>query len=269
MNDKAVPENELLVPFESQNLPEEYKEYYLAKRQNFFASIQGFSDTYSCYIFLDRIWFREFQDLKVASDPNRLFPLMLYMNAHAKIRVCMELALSGCLAEARSILRDAIEFVAHAHHMLSDPDLQLKWLGKNDDAEQFKSAFERNKKEGLFKGLDELHKTWGDLSETGSHATLNAMCDRFETVDDGNGNMQWRLNYSGIEPRMWGMQLFWMLLACFTMERTFFLDYESRLKLDYTLLTMRGEFEVRKERLRRELIVRYTIPPPTTTKAKL
>jgi len=70
MNDKAVPENELLVPFESENLPEEYKEYYLAKRQNFFASIQGFSDIYSCYIFLDRIWFREFQDLKVASDHN-------------------------------------------------------------------------------------------------------------------------------------------------------------------------------------------------------
>jgi hypothetical protein len=261
MNEKSAPENELLVPFESQNLPADYKEYYLAKRQNLFASIQGFSEIFNCYMLLDRIWFREFQDLKVASDPNRLFPLMLYMNAHAKIRVSIELALSGCLAEGRSILRDAIEFVAHAHHMLSDPALQLKWLGKNDQEEAFKDAFERNKKTGLFKGLDELHKTWGDLSETGSHATINAMSDRFATVDDG-GNLEWRLNYCGIEPRMWGMQLFWMLLACFTMEQTLFLDYESRLKLDYTLLKMRGEFETRKERLRTALKVRYNLQPP-------
>lgn len=169
MNEPSASENELLVPFESQHLPEEYKEYYRTKRQNFFASIQRFSEIFECYMLLDRIWLREFQDAKVASDPTRMFPLILYFNAHAKIRVSMELALSGCLAEARSILRDAIEFVAHAHHMLSDPALQLKWLAKNDQAEAFKDAFERNKKTGLFDGLDELHKTWGDFSETGSH----------------------------------------------------------------------------------------------------
>ena len=58
-----------------------------------------------------------------------------------------------------------------------------------------------------------------------------------------------------------------MLLACFTMERTFFLDYESRLKFDDTLLKMRAEFEARKEQLRRELIVRYNVQPPATKAA--
>lgn len=261
MNETSAPENELLVPFESQNIPAEYKEYYLTKRQNFFASIQGYSETFDCYMLLDKIWFREFQDLKVASDPNRMFPLLLYFNAHAKIRVSMELALSGCLAEARSILRDAIEFVAHAHHMLTDPALQLKWLGKNDEQEKFKDAFERNKKAGLFNGLDELHKTWGDLSETGSHANINAICDRFAMTEE-DGKVEFHLKYCGLEPRMWGMQLFWMLLACFTMEQTLFLDYESRLKFDDTLLKMRAEFETRKERLRRELIVRYNVQLP-------
>jgi hypothetical protein len=101
------------------------------------------------------------------------------MNAHAKIRVGIELALSGCLAEARSILRDGVEFVAHAHRMLTDAQLQVAWIGKNDDEEAFKNAFERHKKQGLFKGLDELHRTWGQLSEIGSHATLNSICDRF------------------------------------------------------------------------------------------
>jgi len=217
---------------------------------------------------LDRRWLREFQDAKVASDPNRMFPLILYFNAHAKIRVGMELALSGCMAEARSILRDAVEFVAHAHHMLSDPALQLNWLAKNDQEEAFKDAFERNKKIGLFKGPDELHKTWGDFSETGSHANINAMCDRFATADK-NGEFEWQLRYCGIDERMWGMQLFWMLLACFVMEQTFFVDYESRLKFDDTLLTMRAEFETQKERLRRKLIVRYNVQPRDTKAASV
>jgi hypothetical protein len=86
------------------------------------------------------------------------------MNAHAKMRVSLELAFSDCLAEVRSILRDAIEFFAHAHAMLSDTNLQKTWLDKvngKQELEAFKDAFERNKKQGLFKGLDELHKTWG------------------------------------------------------------------------------------------------------------
>jgi hypothetical protein len=187
--------------------------------------------------------------------------LILYFNAHAKIRVGMELALSGCLAEARSILRDAIEFVAHAHHMLGDPALQVKWLSKNEEEEAFKEAFERNKKTGLFNGLEELRKSWGDLSETGSHANINSICDRFAMVEAGE-TVEWRLRYCGIEPGMWEQQLFWMLLMCFTMERTLFCDYESRLRFDDKLLGMRADFEHRKEHLRRELIVRHKIAAP-------
>lgn len=259
----AIPESELLVSFESQSLPADYKEYYQAKRQNLFASIQGFPETFNCYMLLDKLWFREFQDIKIAAARERILPLMLYINAHAKIRVGMELAFSGCLAEARSILRDAVEFVAHAHHMLGDPDLQVTWLSRNEEAEAFKDAFERYKKAGIFNGLDELHRTWSELSETGSHANINAMCDRFVIVDEGE-SVEWRPNYCGVEPRLWEQQLFWMLLMCFTMERTLFVDYESRLKFDDGLLQMRAEFQQRKERLRKELIVRLKIPAPAS-----
>lgn len=82
----------------------------------------------------------------------------------------------------------------------------------------------------------------GELSERGSHANINAICDRFVTVENDGGDYEWQLRYCGIDERMWGMQLFWILLASFTMERTFFLAYESRLKFDDTLLKMRAEF---------------------------
>ncbi|MGH9455155.1 MAG: hypothetical protein ACRD2O_14425, partial [Terriglobia bacterium] len=186
------------------------------------------------------------------------------LNAHAKIRVSIELGFSGCLAEARSILRDAIEFVAHAHAMLHDPELQKTWLNKNDGEsarEAFKDAFERQKKQGVFKGLEELHRTWGQLSEIGSHANLNAIYDRFGCVASEK-NVKFTINYTGVEPRMWAMSLFSMLLACFTMERTLFSDYEDRLKLDDGLVRMRAEFERHKEQLRRNLILRYQVKPP-------
>jgi tetratricopeptide (TPR) repeat protein len=261
---KNLKETELLVKFELDNIPSDYREYYSAKRNNFFASIQGFREMWDYYLRLDAIWMREFADLKTARDASRMFPLLLYFNAHAKMRVAMELAFSGCMAEARSILRDAIEFVAHAHTMLNDPELQKTWLSKNDGEialKAFKEAFEAYKIDRAFKGLDELHKTWGELSETGSHANLNAMVDRFVqvTADD---QVEFRLNYTGIEQRMWALSLFSMLLTCSTMDQTLFNDYDSRLKLDNDLMRMRGEFDRYKERLREILKVRYKVEPP-------
>jgi hypothetical protein len=258
----GIKESDLLVPFEIEHLPQDYKEYYLIKRNNFFASIQGFPEMWKCYKMLDAIWLREFSDLKPPSALPQLFPLMLYINAHAKIRVSIELALSGCLAEARSILRDGIEFVAHAHTMLNRPELQAVWLSKNDEQKAFSTAFEHNKKIGVFRGLDELHRTWGQLSETGSHANLNAICDRFKTTTTEDGGRTWQLNYSGADERPWAMSLFSMLLTCFTMERTFFEDYASRLNLDHVLFKMRAECERHKESTREHVKSRYEVELP-------
>jgi hypothetical protein len=141
-------ESELLVPFESEHIPADYKEYYKTKRNNLFASIQRFPEMWEYYIRLDAIWLREFDDLKPPGQVKQWFPLILFFNAHAKIRVSIELVLSGCLAEARSILRDAIECVAHAHTMLRDPQLQTVWLSKNEEEQAFADAFERSKKQG-------------------------------------------------------------------------------------------------------------------------
>jgi hypothetical protein len=257
-------ESDLLVPFESEHFPAEYKEYYKTKRNNLFASIQGFSKMWKYHVLLDEIWLREFGDLKPPGNANQVFPLVLYFNAHAKIRVSIELALSGCLAEARSILRDAVESVAHAHRMLTDPQLQTVWLNKDQDAEAFKDACERHKKEGLFTGLEELHRAWGQLSEMGSHTTLNSLCDRLSVVESDDGGQDWRFSYCGVEQRLWAMSLFWILLACFTMEQTFFKDYEGRLKLDHVLVRMRNQFEGYKEQVRKYLKIRYKVKPPAS-----
>ena len=263
--EKKPQETDLLAKFEIENIPAQYREYYATKRHNFFASIQNFPNMWRYYMFLDSIWMREFADLNSARDPDKMFPLLLYFNAHAKMRIAMELAFSGCMAESHSVLRDSIEFVAHAHAMLNDAKLQKTWLSKNDGKaalEEFKDAFERHKREGVFKGLDELQKAWGELSETGAHANLNAMADRFVqlTTDD---HIEFRLNYTGLDPKMWALSLFSMLLTCFTMERTLFDDFDSRLRLDDGLRRMRDEFEVYKEQVREKIKARYDLRPPS------
>jgi len=261
----APQESDLLVPFESQIFPDEYKQYYKTKRNNFFASVQKFSGMWKYYILLDQIWFREFEIMETARDFDRMFPLLLYFNAHAKIRVSIELAFSGCVAEARSILRDAIEFVAHAHSMMGNAELQKTWLSKGDDAaalEAFKDAYERNKKEGVFKGLEELRHSWGQLSETGSHATISAICERYRSVRSDK-HVEFRLNYCALEEPNWALSLFSLLLTCFTMEQTFYADCKTRLQFDETLIRMRADFEQLKEQVREEIKVRYKLEPPS------
>ena len=255
---------DLLLRFEIQHIPTQYLPYYEARRQNFFASIQGFPELWRMFMALDAIWLREFDDLKPMNDPNRLFPIMVYVSAHAKTRLSIELAFSACLGEARSILRDGIESVAHAHVMLQDPQLQKVWLSKDDgkaEEKAFAEAFLKNKADRLFKGLKELHDKFGELSETGSHTTLMSMVGRlsFETSSTG---MTFNMLYTGMEPAMLETMIFTMLLTCFVKEETFYKDYEDRLKLDPTLSKMRKEFANLKERLRREIIIKHKIQPP-------
>ncbi|MEP6644880.1 MAG: hypothetical protein ABJA69_10295 [Acidobacteriaceae bacterium] len=145
--------------------------------------------------------------------------------------------------------------------MLKDPALQITWLSKNEESKAFEDAFLANKRTNLFAGLDELYKAWGDLSEKGSHATINAICERFIHVEDDK-NIEWRMNYCGVEESSWAKQIFSILLILLKLEQTLFKDYEARLQFDETLLRMRAELERRKLQLRQNLIAKYKIPPP-------
>ena len=114
---------------------------------------------------------------------------------------------------------------------------------------------------GLFAGLNELYDVWCKLSEAGSHANIDSICERFHVVDV-NGQPEWRVSYTGgMDDKRWAMSIFDMLLTAFKMEETLFKDYRLRLQFDEGLLRMRKGFES-KEQLRRALIERYDLRPP-------
>lgn len=172
MTDPGAKTDDILLPFERRAIPEHYRPYYSAKRNNFLASIQGTPDLWRYFQLLDRNLLNEFEDMGTVNDTLKMVPLTLFFNAHAKIRVAVELAFSRCMEEARSILRDAVETAMFAHYMHADPDLQKIWLSKDDGKQAkdaFTQAFEKNKKTKLFNGQRELYTAWGRLSETGAH----------------------------------------------------------------------------------------------------
>ena len=100
----------------------------------------------------------------------------------------------------------------------------------------------------------------GQLSEIGSHATISAICERSTIVH--SDNVEFRLNYCGLEERNWALSLFSLLLTCFTMEQTLYRDYQDRLQFDEILVRMRKEVEQLKEQLREQLKVCYNVKPP-------
>ncbi len=264
MTESTSSEDNLLLPMEQANLPEHYRPYLASKRSNFFAGIQGSPNLWRYFGLLDLILFTEFQDMARATDTGRMFPLVLFLNAHAKIRVSMELAFSRCLEEARSILRDAIETAVFAHYMLGDPSLQKVWLSKDDGAKEaieFKEAFEKEKKNRAFKGQVELLEQWGRLSETGAHSTPQAVVSRF-VIRESEQDVHFALNYTGVEDRVWEPEVFTLLLNVDRIERMTFDDFRQRLQFDEELMRNRSRAEQLRELCRQQVIRKYNIQPP-------
>lgn len=62
-----------------------------------------------------------------------------------------------------------MDYAAHGHYTLSDPELQKIWLNKSLDERDkaFTQAFEKEKADRLFKGLDELHRMYAATGNQG------------------------------------------------------------------------------------------------------
>lgn len=259
-------ENDLLVAFERQHIPEHYKPFYTAKRHNFFATIQQFSYIWNLFMHLDKVALRELETMQRTRDLGLVMPMVLLINAHAKIRIAFELACSAAVPEAHSILRDAIESAAHGHRLASDPQLLKPWLEKNDGEaakKVFSQEFEHEKATRLFDALPDLHKLWKQFSELGSHVNINSIISRFVITQTAT-DMEYRLNYTGIsDAKLFVMVLFEVVLVFGEIEKIVFKLGKDRLQLDHELIAMRSRYEMEKEAVRKHIIKTFHAQPPS------
>jgi hypothetical protein len=259
-------EADLLVAFERQQIPEHYKPFYIPKRHNLFVTIQQFPYVWNCFMHLDQIVQRELDVMQRVSDPGLVLPMVLLMNAHAKVRIAFELACSTAVPEAHSILRDAIESAAHGHRLASDPQLLKPWLEKNDSEaakKVFSQEFEHEKASRLFDALPELHKLWKQFSEFGSHVNINSILSRFVITKTAT-DMEFGLNYTGIsDAKLFVMMLFEMVLVFGEIEKIVFTLGKDRLHLDHELIAMRSRYETEREAVREHIKRTFNVQPPS------
>jgi hypothetical protein len=259
---KNPQDDELLLPFEKNVMSGGYGDYYQTKRNNFFASVQSYGGLWKFHLLLDEIWLRGINDLHMENDPARSIPMFFFIAAHAKTRISVELAFSGCIQEAHSIMRDAVESTAFGHYMFRKPEMQEVWLRKDEPEGKklFSQSFEKDKKLNLFAGLDELHRRYAELSEMGSHPTLQSLSSRIKITESADAT-SFDVVYTGMhdDEKTRVTTLFVLLMTCFTIENTFFPDYKDRLQLDDKLVEMRTSFDSYKESLRRDIIERFNI----------
>ena len=158
--------------------------------------------------------------------------------------------------------------MAHAHKIIREPHLLKVWVEKNDGKQQLESyrdAFERKKKTNLFPpvlGLDKLHQHYSQFSEWGTHTTLGSLAQRFKSLENPT-DVEWRLTYTGADPKLLATSLFSMLQASLLMENILFCIFKDRLNLDIRLSAMRAELPNRMEKARADIINRFKIAPPT------
>lgn len=262
-------EKDLLVEFERAHIPEPFRTHYLTKRHNFLATIQQFPYIWNCFIHLDEIVHREFESMQRLHDPNLMFPMILFMNAHHKMRVAVELGCSTCLPEAHSLVRDAIESAAHAHRLASNPQLLKAWIEKNDGKDgkkAFNREFEQHKATRLFDGLPDLYRLWGEFSEFGAHTNINSIQARFATAQTAT-DLQFQLNYLGGDPNVLVPALFEMVLVFNEIEKTIFKIAQTRLQLHSELVGMRARFDKEREATRRHVIKTFNLQPPSNASA--
>jgi hypothetical protein len=244
-------ETQILLPFEEKNLRGDYRDYFIAKRTNYFSNIHTFARLWNCYLGLDEIWERGFSDLQRITQPGQVLPIKLFSNCHAQFRVAFELGFSTCIGEAWNTVRSSIETAVQGHKIWREPKLAVVWAKKDDGPQEqkvYRAAFESNKKESLFPmehGLRDLYSYYGDYSELGTHSTISALALR-HNIEVDDKDVSWRHEYLETKPERIASFLFTMLTACGLVEKAFFDCFDSRLKLDTDLMSMREVFEVQK-----------------------
>ena len=245
----------LLVTVEKQ-FPERYREYYGIKRQNFFAGVTNFAEFWACFMRLDDIFMREFDDVRVVSEPDKVIPLMLFSHAHAQFRIYLELAFAGSFCEAFNIARMAIESSYQARQILADPALQSVWTRKDRDkaaSDEFAQKFDFDKKKNYAAlGLAELHTYWRRFS-VWSHPSITALSQRFKPA---------AVMYFETNHKTKGLNLYEVLWVSFKMENAFFDGYKSRLKFDHELEKQRKRFCEEADKARIGFIKNFKIQRP-------
>ncbi|HKW61881.1 MAG TPA: hypothetical protein VJN89_04990 [Candidatus Acidoferrum sp.] len=264
----TVPSAELF-PIESESFHSGFETYFKGKRQNFFLNLKAFKALWECLQLLNDIWIRESSNLETLTDVRHLLPKTVFMSAHGRFLNAVELGFSCCIGDAYTLLRDAIEAVAHAHRIFKDPSAEDAWVSKHKgqaELEAHDRVFKWQKKKNLFPndvpGLKQLYFYYQQFCEIATHTSVSSVGKNFEDVSS-SGSVRWAFHYFEINPQRMAGFLSALLQVSARMEEVFYGCFEVRLNLDPELVRMRAEFQKVRDQQTRFLYDTYNVGSAT------
>jgi hypothetical protein len=138
------------------------------------------------------------------------------------------------------LLRGAVESVAQARRILSEPDLAAVWLQKDRDEDclhRYREAFERQRTARLFKGLPALQYYWAEFSEW-AHSNFRSVRSRIRQTEQ-SGQIMANFEFFEVDSARLVPALDAMIDAILEMEQVVFDGFRERLDLDIELVRMR------------------------------
>ena len=264
MNDQGPIEG-LLSPLEQSVLRGNYSEYYTAKRNNFLANIQRYSQVWSLFLDLDGIWHRAILDLQRPTSGSDLLPIALFTKSHAQTRVSFELGFSGCITDAMLSMRVGIEAASHARKLVGNSEMAYIWSARNKgeaDQKIYRKEFEEKKKEKLFGQtveLRELYHYWKMFSEWAAHSNVRAFSKEMN-INENDDVFQLKYNYLVTNDLFVRTALLLLFRSSRLMETLFFDAYEERLSLDYKLMQERETCSQKSSEMYRSMKENMAVP---------
>lgn len=224
-----------------------YSDFLRDKGECFQNTVKAFPQIWEALELLDAIWSRELDDFHTVGD-QPVLPLLLFFEAHSRVRISVELGFSRCFSESWAVLRSGIESVVFASHILQNPRVLRTWSSKQSELAKlraFKRVFEKARKQGLSSAsknsLKPLHQYWVRFSGFGSHTSFRSLAMRLTREPSENMNAI-NFNYLEVTREVAHASLVDLLACSYAMERTLFMGLRSRLDLDTTLADMRRRF---------------------------
>ena len=207
---------------------------------------------------LDTIFHRGLDDCSTNAGVKKVTPLLFFWQSHRYIRASIKPLFSTQLPEALNILRMSIEPAVIRKKMLDNFNSIKIWneQDKTDDIKkEYNKMFVKNKMNNLFPENDQLlnslYSYWQDYSNLATHCNKDGT-DFWLISSDSDLDKISNVKYVEHKESIILASLISALSCSEIIEKLFYREFNSRLKLDTELVRLRDEFSIllKNERLR-------------------
>lgn len=245
-------------PLKKEDFDRQLGDYWEIPNKNFERSVINLAVLWKLFNNLDTIFHRGLDDCSTNAGVKNVTPLLFFWQSHRYIRTSIKLLFSTQLPEALNILRMSIEPAVIGKKMLDNFNSVKIWIEQDkteDTKKEYNKMFVRNKRNNLFPENDQLlnslYSYWQDYSNLATHTNKDGT-DFWLISSDSDLNKIFNVKYVEHKESIILAYLISALRCSEIIEKLFYREFNSRLKLDTGLAQLRDEFSIlhKNERLR-------------------